>query len=86
MEMIISPAGLVYAIYGEAIPLETLGPPRILRASTVEPTPDGQWLVDLAPVGGPQLGPYPHRSDALQVEVAWLQAHWLPLAPRQNAP
>ena len=86
MEMIISPAGLIYVIYSEAIPLETLGPPRMMRASTVEPTPEGQWLVDLHPVGGPQLGPYLKRSVALQVEVTWLQAHWLPLASRRNAP
>jgi hypothetical protein len=77
MELVITPAGVVRAIYGEEIPLETLGPPRIARASVVEPTSQGQWLVDLAPVGGPQLGPYAHRSDALRAEVEWLRRRWL---------
>lgn len=32
----------------------------------------GAWIVDLAPVGGPILGPYAHRSEALRVEAAHL--------------
>ena len=79
MELMITPAGIVRAIYGEEIPLAALGPLSITRASTVEPTPDGQWLAELAPVGGPALGPYARRSDALSAEVDWLRRHWLPL-------
>jgi hypothetical protein len=31
----------------------------------------------LAPVGGPRLGPYSLRSQALTAEQTWLEAHWL---------
>lgn len=82
MELIITPAGVVHAIYGEVIPLETLGPPRITRASRVEPDAKGQWWADLGLCGGPQLGPYPRRSDALQAEVAWLKTYWLSPSPQ----
>jgi len=78
MHMIVTPDGTVRAIYGEEIPLEEFGRLEITRASTVEPTPDGQWLVDLAPVGGPKLGPFGRRSVALRAEVAWLTARGLP--------
>ena len=77
MDLIITPAGTANAIYGEEVPLAELGTLSIVRASTVEPTPDGQWQVDLAPVGGPQLGPFARRSDAIAAEVDWLRRHWL---------
>ena len=77
MDIVITPAGVVRAIYCEEIPLAALGQISIARASTVEPTTDGEWLVDLAPVGGPHLGPFARRSDALAAEVAWLRHHWL---------
>jgi hypothetical protein len=48
------------------------------RASHVEPV-DGGWTADMAPVGGPVLGPFPRRDQALEAEVAWLLAHDLPL-------
>jgi hypothetical protein len=28
-------------------------------------------------VGGPILGPFQKRSEALTAELAWLQQHWL---------
>ena len=77
MEMIITLAGVVHTIYGEDIPLEALGPMSITRASVVEPDAGGEWHVDLAPVGGPKLGPYSRRSNALTAEVDWLRRHWL---------
>lgn len=45
------------------------------RASHVEPTDDGQWEADLSPVGGPVLGPFALRQDALDAEVDWLRTH-----------
>lgn len=52
------------------------GPASIRRASHVEP--DGLvWQADMAPVGGPLLGPYETRSAALDAEVDWLQRHHL---------
>ncbi len=74
----IDPAGTVHTIYSEAIDLGTLGALGIRRASFVEPDAVGCWWVDLAPVRGPRLGPYPRRSEALCGEHAWLTQHWLP--------
>ena len=31
----------------------------------------------MSPVGGPALGPFLRRSDALEAEVALLEANWL---------
>ena len=45
MQILIEPGGIVRCLYGEAIELATLGPLQIARASHVEPTVDGQWLV-----------------------------------------
>jgi hypothetical protein len=81
MEILVTPEGVVRAIYGEEIALGALGPATITRASAVEPTPEGQWLADLAPVGGPVLGPFTRRSDALAAERTWLEAHWLAVSP-----
>jgi hypothetical protein len=77
MDLIIAPGGLVRAIYAEAIPLEVLGRVRIERASHVEPDDEGLWFADLGPVGGPVLGPFALRGDALAAEVTWLERHWL---------
>jgi hypothetical protein len=77
MLLVVGPSGRVRAIYSEVIDLEALGRPAITRASQVEPDDEGRWSADLRPVGGPVLGPYPLRSQALEAEVAWLEAHWL---------
>jgi hypothetical protein len=77
MQLVVSPNGRVRAIYGEAIALETLGRPKIVRASVVEPDHDGHWHADLRLLLGPVLGPFPCRSQALAAEVAWLEEHWL---------
>jgi hypothetical protein len=77
MDLVIDPAGTVRAVYSEAIALEALGHLHITRASRVEPTEDGRWTADLTPVGGPVLGPFPRRSEALSAEAAWLGRHWL---------
>jgi hypothetical protein len=77
MEIIIDAGGRCRCIYGEVIDLAKLGQLSICRASHVEPTEDGQWLVDLAPVLGPLLGPFSTRSAALAAENAWLETHWL---------
>lgn len=49
----------------------------IRRVSHVEPTADHQWTADLSPVGGPVLGPFLTRAEALSAEVAWLNANIL---------
>ena len=77
MELVVDPDGTVRCLYGEEIDLAVLGSPIITRASHVEPDEHGSWLADLCPVGGPILGPYPFRSEALAAERRWLEAHWL---------
>ena len=77
MELVVDPDGRVRAIYGEAIALETLGRPKIVRASVVEPDDEGRWHADLRLLLGPVLGPFPCRSEAVSAEVAWLEKHWL---------
>lgn len=88
MQLVISPAGVVRCVYGEAIDLRALGRPQIRRASAVEPDDAGTWWADLSPVGGPpRLGPFAGRGQAVAAELAWLTGHWLvdpkqPLSPR----
>jgi hypothetical protein len=77
MNLIVESGGLVRGIYGEEITLAALGQLQITRASNVEPDEEGRWLADLSPVGGPVLGPYERRSEALQAEVTWLEKNWL---------
>ncbi|MFV1967367.1 MAG: hypothetical protein ACC628_18210 [Pirellulaceae bacterium] len=53
--------------------MRALGKCQIKRASHVEPTPDGHWTADMAPSGGPVLGPFNLRGDALSAEREWLE-------------
>ena len=69
----ISPDGTVTVIYADTLAaLFAEGALEISRASHVEPNNEGQWVADLSPVNGPQLGPFPFRADALAAEVEWL--------------
>ncbi len=77
MNLLIRPNGELRCVYDEAVDLSALGPLTISRGSHVEPTADGQWTADLSPVGGPQLGPFVRRSEALGAERVWLDEHWL---------
>jgi hypothetical protein len=77
MNLVIGPQGCVKAVYGELIDLAAIGSLHIVRASRVEPTTDGRWTADLRPVGGPVLGPFGRRSEALEAELLWLEGHWL---------
>jgi hypothetical protein len=77
MQLIIQPDGALKCVYGEAIDLHALGRVSISRGSHVEADSNGWWLADLSPVAGPRLGPFPARSQALEAEREWLEAHWL---------
>lgn len=77
MQLIVKPDGSVRCLYGEELELSELGRLSITRGSHVEPTEDGQWTADLSPVDGPLLGPFPHRTEALDAEREWLLANWL---------
>jgi hypothetical protein len=77
MDLVVARDGTVRALYTNDIDLRTLGRLHITRASHVEPDHCGRWTVDLSPVGGPVLGPFALRREALAAEVAWLEAHRL---------
>lgn len=88
MHLVIDRRGTVHGVYAEAIDLSQFGDLAIRRASHVEPDGSGRWWADLAPVGGPILGPFSRRSEALAAESKWLEDHWSgkhfvdhPLAP-----
>jgi hypothetical protein len=77
LQLVVTAAGNVRAIYSERIDLAQLGKVSIRRGSHVEPTSNGRWTADLSPCGGPLLGPFAVRSEAIQAEIAWLVEHWL---------
>ena len=71
----VGPDGLLRFVYqDELIELLRLGQHLIERASHVEPSPLG-WTADLTPVGGPVLGPFARRDQAIAEEVNWLDSH-----------
>ena len=60
--------------------LQDVGALSIARASHVEPLPDGGgWTSDMRPVGGPILGPFETRGQALSEETSWLRAYSIPI-------
>jgi hypothetical protein len=77
MTLVVDPTGVVRGLYGEALDLSALGAVSIRRASHVEPDDAGRWFADLSPAGGPRLGPFSRRSEALAAEAAWLERHRL---------
>lgn len=77
MQLVIDSTGVVRCLYHEGINLSSLGSMAIARGSHVEPDQSGCWHADLAPVGGPSLGPFERRSLALAAEAQWLEANWL---------
>jgi hypothetical protein len=77
MQLRIDRHGQAHCVYGELIDLAALGSLTIRRGSFVEPDDRGQWTADLSPIGGPHLGPFAHRSQALSAEQSWLEEHWV---------
>ena len=77
MELLVLPTGALRGIYDEALDWRALGKVSIRRASHVEPDAAGRWFADLSPAGGPRLGPFMRRSQALAAEIDWLSAHGL---------
>ena len=72
MDLFVDSAGDIRCIYGEELDLRELGQLTITRASHVEPDRDGFWWADMGPVGGPVLGPFKNRTEALGAERGWL--------------
>ena len=77
MTVFIDPKGTTRCLYSDGLDLTALGACSIQRASGVEPDGLGQWWADLALSGGPVLGPFRRRSEALAAEVGWLERHRL---------
>jgi hypothetical protein len=76
--VVVVEAGAVRFVYDDTlVELLEAGDATVRRASHVEPTADGRWSADLSPVGGPELGPFRLRREALDAEVAWLRRHLL---------
>jgi hypothetical protein len=72
MELVVDAGGDVRCIYGEELDLREIGKMQITRASHVEPDVGGYWWADMAPSGGPMLGPFRNRTEALTAEREWL--------------
>lgn len=71
--LIVRPDGTIQTIYNDCLkPVLEQGTVSIKRASHVEPDHNGEWVADMSPVNGPQLGPFPLRQTALEAEVRWL--------------
>jgi hypothetical protein len=75
ISLLVRPDGQVQCVYGEEIDLVAIGAVRIARASHVESDAQSRWWADLALSGGPVLGPFSRRSEALAAERAWLEEH-----------
>ena len=74
MLVTITPDGTLKFLYNDDLrPLMELGKSTVSRASDVEPTAEGEWTADLSRVGGPVLGPFKLREQALAAEVSWLE-------------
>jgi hypothetical protein len=82
MQLVVDPCGGIRGVYAEDLDLARLGRVAIHRGSHVEPTADGRWTADLAPVGGPVLGPFRRRSEAVAAERTWLD-RWLTSTDRR---
>jgi hypothetical protein len=72
MELVVEAGGSVRCIYDEVLDLREIGTLKITRASHVEPDAEGFWWADMGPSGGPVLGPFRSRSEALRAEREWL--------------
>ena len=76
MELVVGCDGSARCIYDEALDLREIGKLQITRASHVEPDAEGYWWADMGPSGGPVLGPFRSRTQALEAEQGWLVA-WM---------
>jgi hypothetical protein len=63
-ELVVGVDGGMRCIDDEALDLREIGKLRITRASHVEPDAEGYWWAEMAPSGGPVLGPFRTRTEA----------------------
>lgn len=86
LPIIVRKDGTILTIYGEVLELRSLGDIHISRASHVEPDTFGNWTADLTPIGGPVLGGFSHRSQAINQEIQWLKLWLTSSKPLTDAP
>ena len=72
IELVFAADAVARCIYDEALDLREFGKLQITQASHGEPDRDGLWWADMGPVGGPVLGPFKNRTEALEAERRWL--------------
>ena len=73
LRVTVSPGALVRFLYADSLcGLLNIGEATIKRGSHVEPTALNLWVADMSPSGGPKIGPFRLREDALDAEATWL--------------
>jgi len=76
LRVVVRPDGTSAFVYHDALaPLAQRPGAVTTRASHVEPCPGG-WSADMRPSGGPVLGPFTLRAEALAAEREWLSQTW----------
>jgi hypothetical protein len=83
VDILINENGDVVSVYNDDMRdvYSALGDFTLERASHVEPTHDGRWLVDLSPFISRCKGlPYMYaffekRRDAIKFEIEWIRRH-----------
>ena len=71
-ELVVAEDRGVRWIYDETLHLRELGRLTITRASHVGPDAEGFWWADMGPAGGPVLGLFGTRGEALRAESGCL--------------
>jgi hypothetical protein len=84
MKLVVDAGVDVRCIYDEALDLREIGKLQITRASHVERDAEGDWWV--GPSGGPLLGPFRSRTEALGAERGWLAGQIVETASNQRLP
>ena len=87
IQMVIAQDGSIKGIYSDNLAeflRGTGGEMSVTRASHVEPDGKGGWTADMAPSGGPALGPFPRRDLALEAEIDWLKEKLLCQRPLRS--
>jgi hypothetical protein len=53
--------------------LKTEGECKIERVSNVEPNEQSEWMADMMLIGGPILGPFETRQEAIDAELRYIR-------------